>query len=161
MALIGIVRFWDSWIHCWRIGNVRCEDMKRVMTLFEDDHGGYGPPWSPAPSSCSGSVRIKGYSVVVSCLLRHVHLMRLCMMSVTAVAGVMVSVATLTHPGGQSVRALWVAADSDAVGGAHGSSNEHVAAHCHVLLEWGDTIYPVFILATAKHDKIHRSHEYA
>ena len=29
-----------------------------------------------------------------------------------------------------------MAADSDAVGGAYGSSNERVAAHCRVLLEW-------------------------
>ena len=32
-------------------------------------------------------------------------------------------------------------ADSDAVGGAYGSSNERVAAHFRALLEWGETVY--------------------
>ena len=77
--------------------------------------------------------------IIISCVLRNVHLVRLYLMGVTAVAGVMVSVATLTHlgGGGRSFGALWVAADSDAVGGAYGSYNERVAAHCRVLLEWG------------------------
>ena len=72
-----------------------------LMTLFENDQGGYNPHWWPKPSPCSCSVRIKGYlvDVVVSCVLRNVHLARLYLMGVPAVAGVMVSVATLTHLG--------------------------------------------------------------
>ena len=119
--------------------------MMGVMTLFEDDQGGCSPPWWPGPSSCLCSVLIKGYSVdvVMSYVLRNVNLVRLYIMGVTAVAGVMVYVAMLTHlgGGGRSFEALWVAADSDAVGGASGSSNERVAVHCHVLLEWGETVY--------------------
>ena len=110
-ALIGIGISWDSLIHCWRTGNVRLDDMMGVMTLFEDDQGGYNPPWWPEPSSCSCSVRIKGYSVdvVVSCVLRNVHLVRLSLMGVTAVAGVMVSVATLTHLGSDRLeRSGWL-----------------------------------------------------
>ena len=78
------------------------DDMMGVMTLFEDDQGGYNPPWWPEPSSCACTVRIKGYSVdvVVSCVLRNVNLPRLYLMGVTAVAGVMVSVAMLTDLGG-------------------------------------------------------------
>ena len=34
-----------------------------------------------------------------------------------------------------------MASDSDAVGGAYGSSNERMAAHCRALLEWGETVY--------------------
>ena len=34
-----------------------------------------------------------------------------------------------------------MAADSVGVGGAYGSSNERTAAHCRVLLEWGETVY--------------------
>ena len=45
VALTGIGIFWDFLINCWRIGNVRCDDMMGVMTLFEDDQGGYDPPW--------------------------------------------------------------------------------------------------------------------
>ena len=78
VALIGIGISWDSLIHCWRTGNVRLDDMMEVMTLFEDYQGGYNPPWWPAPSSCSCSIWIKGYSVdvVVSCVLCNVHLVR-------------------------------------------------------------------------------------
>ena len=47
VALIGIGIFWDFLIHCWRIGNVRCDDMMGVMTSFEDDLGGHNPPWWP------------------------------------------------------------------------------------------------------------------
>ena len=102
---IGIGILWDSLIHCWRIGKVRCDDMMGVMTLFDDDQGGYSPPWWPGPSSCWRSVLIKEYSVdmVVSYVLRNVHLVRPFMMGVTVVAGVMVSVATLTHLGGAIV----------------------------------------------------------
>ena len=101
VTLIWIGISWDSLIHCWRTRNVRLDDMMGVMTLFEDDQGGCNPPWWPEPSSRSCSVQIKGYSVdvVVSCVLRNVHLVRLYLMGVTAVAGVMVSVATLTHLG--------------------------------------------------------------
>ena len=54
-----------------------------------------------------------------------------------------VYIVTLTDMGGGggSFGALWVAADSDAVGGAYCSSNERVTAHCRVLLEWGETVY--------------------
>ena len=101
VALIGIGISWDSLIHCWRTGNARLDDMMGLMTLFEDDQGSYNPPWLPKPSSCSCSVQIKGYlvDVVVSCVLCNVHLAQLYLMGVTAVAGVMVSVATLTHLG--------------------------------------------------------------
>ena len=142
VASIGISRLWDSLIHCWRIGNVRCDDMMGVMTLFDDDHSGYSPPWWPGLSSCLCSVLIKDYSVdvVVSYLLRNVQLAWLYVMGVTTVAGVMISVATLTHMG-RSFGVLWVAADSVAVGGASSSSNECAAAHCRVLLEWGETVH--------------------
>ena len=102
VALIGISISWGSLIHCWRIGNVRLDDMMGVMTLFEDDQDGYNPPRWPEPSSCSCSIRIKGYSVDVGvlCVLRNVHLALFYLMGVTSVAGVMVSVATLTHLGG-------------------------------------------------------------
>ena len=40
MVSIGIGRLWDPLIHCWRIGNVGCDDMMGVMTLFDDDLGG-------------------------------------------------------------------------------------------------------------------------
>ena len=63
VALIGIGIFWDSLMHCWRIGNVRCDDMMGVMTLFEGDQGGHSPPWWPGPSSCLCSVLIKDYYV--------------------------------------------------------------------------------------------------
>ena len=43
--------------------------------------------------------------------------------------------------GGGSYGVHWVAADGDAVGGAYGSSNERVAVHCRVLLEWGENVY--------------------
>ena len=111
VTLMGIDISWDSLIHCWKTGNVRLEDMMGVMTLFEDDQDGYNPPWWPEPSSCSCSVRIKGYlaDVAVSCVLRIVHLVRLYLMGVTAVAGVMVSVASLTHLGGDCLeRSGWL-----------------------------------------------------
>ena len=83
VALTGISILWDSFIHSWRIGNVRCDDMMGVMTLFDDDHSGYSPPWWPGHSSC---LLIKDYSVdmVVSYLLCNVHLVWLYMMGVTA-----------------------------------------------------------------------------
>ena len=109
MASIGIGRFWDSLIHCWRIGNVRCDDMMGVMTLFDYDHSGNNPPWWPGLLSCLCNVLIKDYSVdvVVSYLFRNVHLARLYMMGVTAVAGVMISVAMLTHLGGDRLERYW------------------------------------------------------
>ena len=69
--------------------------MMGIMTLFDDDHSGYSPPWWPRPSSCLCSVLIKDYSVdvVISYLFPNVHLVRLYMMGVTVVAGVMISVA--------------------------------------------------------------------
>ena len=84
MALVGIGISWDSLIHCWQTGNVRWDDMMGVMTLFENDQGGYNAPWWSGPSSCTCSVRIKGYSVdvVVSCVLRYVHLVWLYLMGV-------------------------------------------------------------------------------
>ena len=102
VASIGIGKLWDYLVHCWRTRNVRCDDMMGVMTLFDDDPGGHSSPWWPEPSSCLCSVLIKNCSVdvVVSYLLRNVHLVRLYIMGVTAVAGVMISMATMIHLGG-------------------------------------------------------------
>ena len=72
-----------------------------VMTLLDDDPGGYSPPWWPGPSPCLCSAMIKDCSVdvVVLYLLRNVHLVRFYKMGVTAVAGVMISIAMLTYLG--------------------------------------------------------------
>ena len=81
-----------------------------AMTLFKDDQDGYIPPWWPEPS-CSCSVQIKGYlfDVAVSCVHRNTNFVRLYLMGVTAVAGVMVSVATLTHLGGDRLEhSVWM-----------------------------------------------------
>ena len=146
VALIVTSISWDSLIHCWRTGNVRLDDMMGVMTLFEDDQGGYNPPWWPEPSSCSFSVWIKGYSVDVvlqrsfgTALFDGCHSGgrcdglcgnadspgddRLNVCSIQCSFGV--ALLDGCHSGGrcdgltwgQSFGALWVAADSDAVGG--------------------------------------------
>ena len=60
---------------------------------------------------------------------------------VTAAQGSMIPMTTLSHLGGGQIEALWVAADSVAVGGAYGSSNECVLTHHRVLLEWQGNVY--------------------
>ena len=53
----------------------------------------------------------------------------------------MIPMTTLSCLGGRSIGALWVAADSVAVGGAYGSSSDRALVHCRVLLECQETVY--------------------
>ena len=85
--------------------------------------GGYLPPWLSGLSSCLCIVVIKGSHAyaIVWCLLPAVPLVcfgtLVAMMDVTAAESSMIPITTLSHLG-RSIGALWVAAESVAVGGA-------------------------------------------
>ena len=90
---------------CWNIWGIGCFDGMEVMSLSGNAPGGYGPPGIPGLSSCLCLVMIRdsGVDGVVWCLSCDVHSVRfytLATIDVTAVAGNMVSMTTLSHLGG-------------------------------------------------------------